>query len=207
VFPDNVEHMATDYLGVIREIQPTGPYNLLGWSFGGLVAHAMATQLQSMDEEVSLLALLDSYLPDREDLLNRHDKDRERELLSAMTDDTLREMLEGLGREGHVLSPLAQQDYAAVKNACENNMRIISTFSPGRFEGDVLFFVAANRQVEPPIESWKPYIDGRIQVHAIDCTHDSIMDAPPAEKIGKVLATELDKQRTTKQSLFQWRTK
>ena len=33
-----------------------GPYNLLGWSFGGLVAHAMATQLQAMGEEVSILA-------------------------------------------------------------------------------------------------------------------------------------------------------
>ena len=51
----------TDYLRIIRKIQPHGPYNLLGWSFGGLVAHAIATQLQSMGEEVALLALLDSY--------------------------------------------------------------------------------------------------------------------------------------------------
>ena len=64
--PRDIERMAADYLRAIREIQSTGPYNLLGWSFGGLVAHAMATQLQSMSEEVSLLALLDSYPPDRE---------------------------------------------------------------------------------------------------------------------------------------------
>jgi thioesterase domain-containing protein len=116
-------------------------------------------------------------------------------------------MLEGLGREGHVLSPLAGQDYEAVKNACENNTRIISTFSPERFEGNVLLFVAANSHAEPPIGSWKPYIDGYMQVHEIDCTHDSIMDALPAGKIGKLLATELDKHRTIKQSPIQWRTK
>ena len=106
-----------------------------------------------------------------------------------------------------MLSPLAGQDYEAVKNACENNTRIISTFSPERFEGDVLLFVAANRHAEPPIGSWKPYIDGRIRVHEIDCTHDSIMDALPTEKIGKVLAIELDKQQTTKKLIVPWRTK
>ena len=31
----------------IRKVQPTGPYHLLGWSFGGLVAHAMATRIFS----------------------------------------------------------------------------------------------------------------------------------------------------------------
>jgi thioesterase domain-containing protein len=139
--------------------------------------------------------------------LNGHDKEREREVLSAMADDTLREMLEGFGNEGHVLWPLAEQDYEAVKNACESNMRIVDTFSPERFKGDILLFVAANSHAEPPIESWKPYVDGRIRVHEIDCTHDSIMDALPAGKIGKVLATELDKQRTIKQSPIQWRTK
>jgi nonribosomal peptide synthetase DhbF len=205
--PHNIKRMAADYLEVIREVQPSGPYNLLGRSFGGLVAHAMATQLQSMGEEVSLLALLDSYPTGRENLLKGHDKEREREVLSAMADDTLREMLEGFGNEGHVLWPLAEQDYEAVKNACESNMRIVDTFSPERFKGDILLFVAANSHAEPPIESWKPYVEGRIRVHEIDCTHDSIMDALPAGKIGKVLATELDKQRTIKQSPIQWRTK
>src|SRR5262245_24403445 len=40
-----------------------GPYHLLGWSFGGLVAHEMAGRLQEAHEDVALLALLDSYPP------------------------------------------------------------------------------------------------------------------------------------------------
>jgi nonribosomal peptide synthetase DhbF len=86
-------------------------------------------------------------------------------------------------------------------------MRIAETFSPERFKGDVFLFVAANSHTEPPTESWKPYIDGRIRVHEIDCTHHSIMDAIPAEKIGKVLAIELDKQQMTKKLIVPWRTK
>src|SRR5262249_30176862 len=59
--PASLEDMAADYLQAIRQVQPAGPYNLLGWSFGGLAAHAIATRLQEQGESVALLALLDSY--------------------------------------------------------------------------------------------------------------------------------------------------
>jgi thioesterase domain-containing protein/acyl carrier protein len=206
VSPYNIEHMAADYLRVIREVQPTGPYNLLGWSLGGLLAHAMATQLQSKGEEVSLLALLDSYPLERDGPQNGHDKARAREHLSATVDDMLREMFEGLRRDGH-LPLLAEQNYETLRNVCENNIRLISTFSPGVYAGDVLLFVAANRRSEPPIDSWFRCVDGRIHVHEIDCTHDSMLDAQPAEKIGKLLAAELDQRPTTRQPTVQWRTK
>jgi thioesterase domain-containing protein len=160
-----------------------------------------------MDEEVSLLALLDSYPFEWTSRTNGHDKQSEREFPSAMTDEILRKMLDGLGHDGHTPSPLSAQEHQAVRNVCESNVRIISTFSPRRFEGDVLVFVAANSHAEPPVESWRPYVDGRIRMHEIDCVHDSLMDALPAAKIGKALAKELDRQRATKQSLILWRTK
>ncbi len=34
--PRSIDEMAADYVSLIRKIQPAGPYNLLGWSFGGL---------------------------------------------------------------------------------------------------------------------------------------------------------------------------
>jgi nonribosomal peptide synthetase DhbF len=207
VSPRDIAGMAADYLAAVREIQPGGPYNLLGWSFGGLVAHAMATQLQSMGEEVSLLALLDSYPPNGEMPLNGDDSERYEESLSAMHDGSLRAMLKGLSRDGHVLTPLAEGDYQAVKDAFAQNARIVSTFSPDRFDGDILLFVAATRDTEPPIDTWRAHVDGRMHVHAIDCTHDAMMDAEPAEQIGKIVAAQLDNQQTTKRLLLQLRTK
>ena len=54
--------MADDYLAEIRNVQPHGPYHLLGWSMGGLVAHAASPPASKRcGEEVALLALLDSY--------------------------------------------------------------------------------------------------------------------------------------------------
>src|SRR5690606_22205257 len=59
--PSSIDEMATDYLDLIRKIQPTGPYHLLGWSFGGRVGRAIATKLHQARQEVVLLARLDSY--------------------------------------------------------------------------------------------------------------------------------------------------
>jgi amino acid adenylation domain-containing protein len=49
----SVEEMATHYIEAMRTIQPQGPYNLGGWSFGGLVAFEMAQQLALQGQEVS----------------------------------------------------------------------------------------------------------------------------------------------------------
>ncbi|TXL89768.1 non-ribosomal peptide synthetase [Streptomyces sp. IB2014 016-6] len=60
VLPGSVAEMAADYVAQLRTVQPAGPYHLLGWSFGGIVAHEMAVQLQRAGEEIGLLAVLDS---------------------------------------------------------------------------------------------------------------------------------------------------
>ncbi len=54
-----VEEMAADYCRAIAAVQPAGPYHLGGWSFGGLVALAMARQLEARGERVAELVLLD----------------------------------------------------------------------------------------------------------------------------------------------------
>jgi thioesterase domain-containing protein len=55
--------MATHYIGVIRDVQPEGPYFLGGWSMGGVVAYEMARQLHAKGHKIALLALFDSDLP------------------------------------------------------------------------------------------------------------------------------------------------
>jgi nonribosomal peptide synthetase DhbF len=208
-FPDSIEDMAADYLSIIRKIQPTGPYNLLGWSFGGLVAHAIATQLQSVGERVSLLALLDSY-PFERKAAAPHSQIEEGppEMLSfGSAYDPLRERLESLRHEGLIHSALEEGDYEAVADAFKNNVRIMKTYLPKRFSGDILLFAATDDEAKPPVASWRPYVDGQIQVCQVDCTHDSMLDALPAARIGKALATELDRQRSIGPTMDRWRTK
>jgi amino acid adenylation domain-containing protein len=57
-----VEQMATWYTETVRELQPHGPYLLLGFCFGGVLAYETAQQLMAAGEEVNLLVMLDSSL-------------------------------------------------------------------------------------------------------------------------------------------------
>jgi acyl carrier protein len=59
--PTSIEAMALRYVEEMRKVQPHGPYMLVGWSLGGLVAHEIAAHLCQNGEEVRLLGMLDSY--------------------------------------------------------------------------------------------------------------------------------------------------
>ncbi|HKT02972.1 MAG TPA: KR domain-containing protein, partial [Rugosimonospora sp.] len=58
-----VAERATRYVRLIREVCPTGPYRLGGWSFGGVLAFEMARQFAATGEKVDAVLLLDSGLP------------------------------------------------------------------------------------------------------------------------------------------------
>jgi thioesterase domain-containing protein len=61
-FP-RVEELATEYLRDIRTVQPNGPYQLCGYSDGGLIAYEMARLLQLDEQDVWFLALLETRHP------------------------------------------------------------------------------------------------------------------------------------------------
>lgn len=55
--------LAEEYTEILREFQPEGPYRLLGWSLGGIVAFEMAKRLTAAGAEVALLFLVDAGMP------------------------------------------------------------------------------------------------------------------------------------------------
>jgi len=58
---DRIEDMAEFYLGALNQVQQEGPYILIGYSFGGLVALEMAQRLFAMGKNIGLLVLVDAY--------------------------------------------------------------------------------------------------------------------------------------------------
>jgi N-(5-amino-5-carboxypentanoyl)-L-cysteinyl-D-valine synthase len=78
---ESFEAVARYYLEHIRKLQPAGPYHLLGWSFGGIVALEASAQMARAGEKIENLFVIDSYfnmrhatarigLPGVEDLLD-----------------------------------------------------------------------------------------------------------------------------------------
>lgn len=58
-----IEETAANYLLDLLRIQPHGPYRLAGYSFGGVVAHEMACQLEERGESVEFLGMFDTDNP------------------------------------------------------------------------------------------------------------------------------------------------
>jgi thioesterase domain-containing protein/acyl carrier protein len=56
--PRTVEAMAERYLEEIRTVQPEGPYSVIGYSFGCLVAYEMASRLVAGGEGVAFVGLV-----------------------------------------------------------------------------------------------------------------------------------------------------
>jgi amino acid adenylation domain-containing protein len=163
-----------DYLGQIRAVRPHGPYRLLGWSFGGLVAHSLAVRLQAEGEQVELVAMLDTVMVTGDE----HTPADVWELIEAET-AAVRQVV-----------PDEQRLLAVVANL----IRLRDQFRPERYRGDVLFFVAAEEPGRPRTfgAPWLPYVGGRLLEHRIACTHMEMMNARPAREIGDVVAKALD---------------
>jgi amino acid adenylation domain-containing protein len=69
----DMAEIAAEYVGKLRNIQPTGPYRLGGHSFGGVIAYEMARQLTETGQEVALLAMFDTMLSGAEDAGRLHE--------------------------------------------------------------------------------------------------------------------------------------
>uniref|UniRef100_A0A914XN27 oleoyl-[acyl-carrier-protein] hydrolase n=1 Tax=Plectus sambesii TaxID=2011161 RepID=A0A914XN27_9BILA len=55
------EELAKFYISYVKQIQPKGPYNFLGWSFGGLLSLEISRQLVGAGEKIDNLIFIDSY--------------------------------------------------------------------------------------------------------------------------------------------------
>ncbi|MCQ0003201.1 non-ribosomal peptide synthetase [Streptomyces sudanensis] len=189
----------------IRSVQPEGPYRLVGWSFGAVLAHLMATDLQAGGARVDLLALLDGYPPDSvpghrpladgspeafTELLDSLGYD-----LSARGEGPLRydDYERTVRRPGSALERLTRPEAAALARVFVDNDRIYGELRPRTYRGDVVFFsaTAGKSQDSPAPEAWRDHVTGRIEVHEIACAHGEITRTEPIARIGAVLAGEL----------------
>ncbi|MEU4116198.1 amino acid adenylation domain-containing protein [Kitasatospora sp. NPDC028055] len=205
--PASLAEMAHRYLAELRAVRPEGPYALLGWSFGGPVAHAVAALLREQGERVELLAVLDGY-PELDEYarFTGGSHDRDPALLAAI--------LESLGQQAgeitdwpadeagyaelvrHGAGPLAGLSGAGVARVVEVFLADLALAGdaplPG-YDGDALVFVAAkDRPADAPDpESWRPHVGGRLEVHEVPSTHGTMTGPEALAVIGPVLADRL----------------
>ncbi|MFB7656312.1 MULTISPECIES: amino acid adenylation domain-containing protein [unclassified Streptomyces] len=197
--PRSLQEEAEDYARQIRRVQPHGPYRLLGWSVGGVLAHTVAVLLRRAGEEVGLLALLDAFpseqwrerpAPEEGDALTAvlrmagFDRTGERDRADVLA--TLR-------RAGSPLAGLPDRALSRIVDIVPNHARMMREHEHAAYDGDVLFFTAAAPRAEDWLtrEAWRPYVRGALVNHDLDCTHPQLMRDRYLDDIATVLAARL----------------
>jgi thioesterase domain-containing protein len=184
-FPRSVREMAADYIEQIRTVQDTGPYYLLGCSFGGVPAHEIAVQLQAAGEEVAALILLDSYPAKRrpepgavgEEGAPAEDADEPGPDAGA-EDDRMAQWIERVRREaGELLGSITDDEFLILARTFLRNGEMHKAHDSGRFNGDALLFVAAAGKDDSrsAVERWEDYVSGAITEIRLPCAHSDML--------------------------------
>lgn len=138
----SVEKMAETYLRMLLNVAPSGPYFLIGYSFGGVLAYEMAIRLQRDGNKVPFLVLIDSLSP-----LAKEPYTWQKNLLQTIKINFFRPIRRDLK---HKIQYLIDKSYIIRKKTipAENRARYLrykyisclKKYSPRKFDGDILLF-------------------------------------------------------------------
>jgi thioesterase domain-containing protein len=215
-FP-SVQQLAAIYVDKLRSLQPHGPYQLCGHSFGGVVAYEMAALLAKAGEPVGLVALIDTLHPAFRRNMSTAQRLRFRSTYMA---DRIAKYVRNLrhGRIDRLIGDMVHFILTRCRHAWWNFARqvfgrsggplpgVINTdemvlvsawhrYQPSRFGGRLVLLKAADRAPEYGRDQtlgWGQYASGGIDIHVIPGNHLSIMHLPDvltlAERIAPYLA-------------------
>jgi amino acid adenylation domain-containing protein len=198
--PHSIREMARNYADRLIEAYPTGPYSILGFSFGGVVAHETAIELQRRGCVVARLILLDAQ-PDMDSSVSDRALDRN-------------DILEGVLRLSEIDTPEQEapltdeqveqliREHAAVEfsryeklldmavHNVNTNIALFGDHEPSVFHGDLHVFSALqneNGSGSSALQSWRPYVAGDITEYTVDCTHEQMLTADTVSLYGQQL--------------------
>lgn len=216
-FPSNqVEDLAAHYLQQIRMLQPEGPYFLAGISFGGLVAFEIAQQLHAQNQEVALLALMDTQLSQafqrstksyrlathRSQLLQKgvgYLFEKTQQWLTKRTEDLtafLRNPYYRLGAKiYHLIQQPIPEDWQDFLHEAQNK-RATATYTPKVYAGNITLYKATDQRIGAgtildPTLGWQHIVLERLEVYEIPGNHLGMLQEPSAQALGTALQSSL----------------
>ncbi|PCI41957.1 MAG: hypothetical protein COB46_01900 [Rhodospirillaceae bacterium] len=205
----DIEEMAAAYCAALKQQQPQGPYQILGWSGGGIVAFEICRQLEAAGDQVSRLVLLDAYAPSTlpEHLKNYDDAQLMMALLSDDMSTTSLAALRKLTDEQRLAyltkvllaAGIIPPDYGASEVArffavYKVNCRLAHSPIVAPIKGETVVIRAADEGVlrelyAPNSESlgWEKHVENDLQVHTVAGGHNSMVEFPYVNALVDVL--------------------
>jgi nonribosomal peptide synthetase DhbF len=195
---EDIGSMAEAYIQAMRTIQPQGPYQVLGWSQGGLIAQEMAVRLEHAGEKVGLVALLDTTCNIPHELDPRHTKDVDayiNELLINLCGVNVRDLVEDRSAKlDQLIAFLVANQFIPAGTSQDWVIRIIRQMmhvphqshqhAPVPCQAPILFFGATREAPTiPPIEhAWEGLTRKGLSFYPVD-THHMTMCSDLSSKI------------------------
>jgi thioesterase domain-containing protein len=209
--PDSIAAMAAEYVEQIRAVQPSGPYHLIGFSFGGIPVHEIAIRLQAAGETVGALVVMDAYPPPPA----RPDQVTEPVQAAAPPEPTappgdepdadtrLRATAARIREEvGEIIDGISDDELLLITKIFRNNTSLRRRHEPGVFDGDMLLFVAEGAEgAEGRDESdspdarkqrWEPYVRGTVSAVGLPCRHGDLMQPDMLRQAWEAIAEWLE---------------
>ena len=161
----SVEEKVRQYLPELLRVQPSGPYRLAGWSYGGHLAFETAQQLRRAGEEVEVVALIDSILPlpnltgrsDVELLVSRFERfgeflessygskiDLPFERLARLGDEEQVQLLVDTIRASGLIDTSVSEAILHHQRTSFLDARSLERYHPAPYDGRVVFFSATD---------------------------------------------------------------
>ncbi|KAG0221979.1 hypothetical protein BGW42_007044, partial [Actinomortierella wolfii] len=184
----SIEEMTLDYIDQIRRIQLHGPYSLLRWSFGGNVAHNIASKLEQCGDKVQLLVIMDS-LADVSALAIGSIEEEKRVSVNEIS----RSLAAAMGFDGKLDMDSLRRRVLVLSTY---NRRLLKCHSPPVAKADIIYLRAAiigdvaTKLVE--LATWKPLTRSEAMVHEIQYAHEDMNKPEHIAVIGHVIHTLLD---------------
>lgn len=187
----NAKSMAANYLEKVQTVWPSGPYNLIGYSFGGILAFEMAVQLQKAGYIVQSLVLIDTLSPDAAKPVYSN-----LGVFQSIRYKILRPIRRGLKRKiillldnlyfivGHPLPADKRGYYLHIRY-----LTLTKSYSPSRFMGRILLFATTSNASSRRYLGWEPYAD-KIDLVEIDGKH---LDIFGTKEKALILQKELER--------------
>jgi thioesterase domain-containing protein len=183
-----VEAMAEHYLAAIHQVQPEGPYQLAGWSFGGTLALEMAQQLQKGGESVALLAIIDTRLYSTSFARLWHGS---RVFLTSMfpnlrpyISDYLN--LQSVEPGGETRLPnFKTSEFKRLLQVFQANVRADSRYRPQRYPGEVTLFKTAHQD---STWGWGDIAANGVELHQIPGHHMNVLRPPQVQVLAEKLS-------------------
>ncbi len=201
---DNMETIAATYLAEVLAQNPTGPYALAGYSFGGYVAYEMARQLKAMGRAVKMVGMFDTNAQElvtgRSPVMQLLKKvarqfpkmrwiagsllKRPTQTIRYQRDYVLRQVGRLLCAVG-LAQPKPETDVAYLNYIIEKHEVAYKNYVLQPYAGTLDLFRATDRLYfvdDFRYLGWKDYALGGVRVHDVPGDHETLM-LPPNDKI------------------------